>query len=540
MPRALPSPVAETKSVRELVELVIRGRVRIPVYQRDLQWAASDVLSLFDSIYRGYPMGSLLFHKRTAQAQTFELGPLTIHAPEQSSALVVVDGQQRLVALAASLMRPDPIPTTPDDDYVVYFDPRAEQFCSPPRSGAVPDAWVPLTQMADPSTLSEWVFNWAHGRDEQLRRVVFEAGSRLREYKIPMYTVVVDEQDSELLGEIFHRVNNSGKPLKWPVIHDALYGARAEDQPSTLAGLADALVELGMGRLDEQDLLRCLVAFEGLDVTRSPDEHHRAQPDFLAGSAARALPTLRRVLDFLRVQGRIPHERLLPRTAPLVVLTRFFRLHPEPATRSLELLTRWLWRSLLANKVFDERTFQRRGVSEIDEAEEPSVQRLLSFLPRVDPGTFNYPDRFDARAADTRIALLGMCALGPRDLVAGRPLDVAVLIADSGREAFRTIFIRGGGALSTSPANRILLPGTGAAREELTAFVEAAWLHPGVAESHGITAEAKDALIRGEVERFLECRLARLRDVTMGFAANLAAWGRSDRPSLDYLLAESG
>jgi hypothetical protein len=537
MPRALPNPIAETKSVRSLVELVMRGRVRIPVYQRDLQWQADDVIALFDSIYRGYPIGSLLFHRRPAPAKLVELGPLKLHAGEHSDALEVVDGQQRLVALAASLNRPDPIPTTPIDPYVVYFDPISEKFCSPPRSGEVPDTWVPLTQMFDASNLSEWVQNWKHQGDAGLRRVVFQAGSRLRDYTIPLYTVEVDGEDFELLREIFHRVNSSGKPLKWPVIHDALYGSRSGvSQPSTLAELADDLAKLGMGRFDEQDLLRCLIAFEGRDVTRSADEHHRADPKFLLGTAARALPTLRRVLDFMREHGKILHERLLPRTPPLVVLTRFFRLHPEPAARSLELLTRWLWRSLLSNSQFNERTLQRRGVAAIDEQEELSVQRLLEFLPRHNPYTFSYPDHFDARAADTRIALLGLVSLGPRDLDTSQPLDVAALLDVSDRDAFRRILSQNPSDLIASSANRILLPGTGVARTQLLAHIESDHRSDFVLDSHAITRSAADALRDGKPELFLIQRHDKLRDVTLGLCDRLAAWGFSDRPSIDHLL----
>jgi len=41
--------------------MVYRGHVRVPSFQRGLRWEASDVQDLFDSIYRGYPIGSLLF-----------------------------------------------------------------------------------------------------------------------------------------------------------------------------------------------------------------------------------------------------------------------------------------------------------------------------------------------------------------------------------------------------------------------------------------------------------------------------------------------
>ena len=66
MPKVLPKLTADTRSVSDLVGLVTSGRVRVPVYQRSLQWDASDVIALFDSIYRGFPVGSLLLHHRSA------------------------------------------------------------------------------------------------------------------------------------------------------------------------------------------------------------------------------------------------------------------------------------------------------------------------------------------------------------------------------------------------------------------------------------------------------------------------------------------
>lgn len=540
MNSALPSPVAETKSVTDLVRLVVSGRIRVPVYQRDLQWEADDVLALFDSIYRGYPIGSLLFHRHAAPAATLELGPLLIHASEDSAALDVVDGQQRLVALAAGLTRPLPLPRKAEDPYIVYFDPREEKFVSPPRNGDVPEVWVPMPPMSDGSQLTEWVFNWAYGRDETLRRRVFDAGARIREYKIPAYTVEVAEQDSELLREIFHRVNSSGKPLKWPVIYNALYGRRrGEEKPSTLEELVEALLPLGMGRLEPQDLLRCLIAYEGRDVTQSLDVHLRQARNILDGTAARALPTIRRVLSFLRAHAGIVHERLLPRTAPLTVLTRFFRLHPDPSPRSIELLSRWLWRSFLGTKSFDERTFQRRGVSEIDDNEEESVQRLLDFLPKHDPGPLPLTKSFDSRAAESRIALLGMVSLAPRDLQTGQPLDVATLIEHSDREAFRRIISRTGLDMLSSPANRIILPGEGVARAEIIQHIESGEYGSLVLNSHAISPLACAALLAGDLDLFLQERERDLSDATQTFTRRLASWSRSDRPSIDYLLESS-
>jgi len=545
MPRILPRPSADTKSVSDLVHLVVTGQVRIPIYQSALRWGGSDVRSLFDSIYRGFPIGSLLLHNRPAPAADIHLGPLHIHAPEKSSAFDVVDGQQRLVALAAALARPEPIPRTPDDPYVVYFDPVDEAFVAPTADGTVPPAWVPLPALADASKLSEWIFNWPHVTDRPLRTRVFEAGARIRDYKVPLYSVAVDEGDADVLREIFSRINTSGKPLAWTTIHDALYGSRsAHTSPSTLDEVTDALAVLGLGRPDKDDILRALIAFEGKDVTRSYKEHERENPRFLEGTAARALPALRRVLTFLGTSAEIPHLRLLPWSAPLPVLTRFFRLHPEPSARSLDLLTWWLWRGFLAIGDIDERTLQRRGVAKIDDDEEASVQRILGEIPAVAPNEYELPSRFDARAAQTRITLLGMASLQPRDLSTGRPLDISALLEESGLEAFRRVFSKG-----SSPANRILLAGRGPARNDLLAALRGPDLlavirghdpgphmTPEIARSHALSPDALTAFKAQDQDTFLRERSTLLLEATRTLATRLTGWTRSTRPSLDYLL----
>lgn len=521
--------------------LVLSGKVRIPTFQRKLKWKAPDVVALFESLYLGYPVGSLLFHRKPAIEQLLEIGPLHVAGPEIDEALWVVDGQQRLMSLAISLRRPTPIPTTPDDAWVVYFDPDSLRFLSPPDNGKIPDTWVPLAEILDASNLSEWVFQWPHSRDPRLRKAVFEAASLIREYSLPAYTVETD--DAAILREIFLRVNKFGKPLQWDEIHDALYGSTSQaEAPTRLSELADALMDVGMGRPKEQaQLLRCLIAYEGHDVTRNFEDIRRQEPQFLGGTAAAALPTLRRVFGFLRAHAKIPHLRLLPWSSPLTILTRFFRFHPNPSARSRELLTRWLWRSILAARDYDERTFQRRGIADIDPIdEEGSVQKLLEFLPKRPPPAYRLPERFDARDAESRIAMLGLCSLEPRDLDSGRPLDIASLIEMSSKDAFRHI-VSDGPALASSPANRTILPGAGLARTEFLALEEQtrglfARDAESILRSHALTLAAVTALRVGDHDRFLSERVELLEAQTNTYAAAMADWSANDRPSLDYII----
>lgn len=525
-------PEADTETVEDLVRRVVRGTVRIPSFQRGLNWTASDVLSLFDSLFRGYPVGSLLLRKGAADAASIQMGPVRIDAPETASALWVIDGQQRLTALAAGLARPIPVPTTPVDPYVVYFDAASQVFVSPPKNGVIPSTWVPVAHLLDASGLSEWIFNWQHSADPALRSAVFQAGSRLRQYRVPQY--VVETDDESLLKDIFFRVNNSGKPLKWPQVHDALFGEPSES-PTTLSELAGELQKLGMGHPDEDQLHSCLIAYKGLDVTRSFSEHYRRDPEVLRDAVRDSLPAFRRVLSFLKREAEIPHLRLLPRSLPLVVLTRFFHLFPEPSGRSSQLLARWTWRTLLTTASYDERTLLRRGVAGIRQNdEEGSVQLLLSLVPRTQPNAFVLPARFDARGAESRLALLALTSLGPLDRDE-QPLDVAALIEARDADAFRIIVPNHPGPGRTA-ANRILLPGQGSARKDLMDIPRGTGDR--TLASHAISPDAFASLASGEIPAFLSARKDAIEHALVDLSERLAAWDRSDRPSVRHLLGD--
>ena len=46
-------------SIPEIVAAAEIGRIRVPTFQRQFVWNAGDVRDLFDSLYRGFPVGTL-------------------------------------------------------------------------------------------------------------------------------------------------------------------------------------------------------------------------------------------------------------------------------------------------------------------------------------------------------------------------------------------------------------------------------------------------------------------------------------------------
>ena len=68
-------PHTDALLVEDLVKKFLAGQIRIPSFQRALKWGAKDVQRLLDSVYRGFPIGSLLMWKRPSTIRTFSIAP---------------------------------------------------------------------------------------------------------------------------------------------------------------------------------------------------------------------------------------------------------------------------------------------------------------------------------------------------------------------------------------------------------------------------------------------------------------------------------
>lgn len=87
-----------TYSVAGLVDDIARGEVALPDIQRPFVWPASKVRDLLDSMYKGFPVGYLLFWETGAEAGTRQIGT---NGKDKAPRLLIVDGQQRLTSLYA-------------------------------------------------------------------------------------------------------------------------------------------------------------------------------------------------------------------------------------------------------------------------------------------------------------------------------------------------------------------------------------------------------------------------------------------------------
>jgi Protein of unknown function DUF262 len=550
-------PTATTLDVEWLTRWAWEGRIRIPHFQRPLRWQRDDVIKLFDSIVRGYPVGSLLLWHRPAPAETLQLGALRISAREMPDALWVVDGQQRIISLANVL---HPIGQS-DERFRISYDLRKKIFVPTPRDTEA--TVIPLPVIFD---LRE-VLRWFADHPEAIDYVedANEITQTIRQFEIPAYEV--SQEDPEVLEDIFDRMNNYGKRLTRAEIFSALFAGResVKDDTPTLDRIAQNINDdLDFGLIDNDTVLQAILA------RRAPDVHRQIRNEF--GEEARAFiefpdedrdtayvqgeEAIRCAVRFLQITVGVPHFTLLPYKYPLVVLTRFFAHYQDVDERSLQLVRRWFWRAVLVGpEIF--RGSTSGAVRALNRAVRPgdlegSIQRLLDLIPQ---SVARVPDlkRFRSNEAATKLVLCSWWSHEPRSLMTGQPFgsaDLALSIDDARTplDAVQYVVSRYSVRRELSPwsANRVLYPAveyeSGPVESIITLPPDQRPLNgldwAAALASHSISLEMAAAVEDGDVDAFLIARQEILERQLEAFLRQRCAWEFEDTPPLDSLVLD--
>ncbi|MEV4242124.1 DUF262 domain-containing protein [Streptosporangium canum] len=201
-----------------LVQAIDHGDIALPDIQRPFVWQATKVRSLFDSMYKGFPVGFLLFWETDADPSARQIG-----TGKAVPRYLIVDGQQRLTSLYAVMKGMEVL----REDYStarirIAFRPSDETFAVTDAAiekdpEFIPDISVLWTTDKFHQTVRDFLDHLATKRevDQPERDCLAEAIDRLRGlndymFKVMELTRTVDE---ERVAEIFVRINSEGVTL---------------------------------------------------------------------------------------------------------------------------------------------------------------------------------------------------------------------------------------------------------------------------------------------------------------------------------------
>jgi len=203
--------------IDELFTDIKEGKVRIPSFHRPFVWQSTDILSLFDSVYSGYPIGSLLLWETQQDLTSSSLiGPLEIpDAPPPIS--YILDGQQRLSSLygVLKLQKGFKRGVIPDDwKWWLWFDLKDGNFTYLKKGEKLPSHYFSLRAIlrtVDFLAETQRINSECGNESSKYIEVAEKLAQQFKTYKIAITRIKGGDLDSAI--EIFSRLHSKGKNM---------------------------------------------------------------------------------------------------------------------------------------------------------------------------------------------------------------------------------------------------------------------------------------------------------------------------------------
>lgn len=208
-------------NLQGLINNIDMGTIGLPDIQRPFVWPDTKVRQLFDSLYKGYPVGYLLFWEN---ANINGIKSIGTEKKQRAAQLLIVDGQQRLTSLYAVIKGQEVIRENyTKTKIVIAFNPLEEKF-------EVPDAAIRRDPRYFQNISEVWkadadIFEITDEYIENLRKsrelstdevkTVRRNFNNLKNLETYPFSVLElsQEIDEEQVADVFVRINSQGKTL---------------------------------------------------------------------------------------------------------------------------------------------------------------------------------------------------------------------------------------------------------------------------------------------------------------------------------------
>ncbi len=203
----------ETVKVKQLVADYRAGHIVIPEFQREYVWKKSKAPKLIDSLYRGFPISSLLLWESSEEPRARRRDPRPTHTSTMSW---LIDGQQRVITLARTM--------NGDEGIDVVFHPEDNEFRLANAATRNDRNWFRVADLWDDDLYRQLRRNLDGGRFSDKREARFESVRGILEYEVPLVRMVDYSFDDAV--NAFTRINTLGVRLKVEDIESAKVAAR--------------------------------------------------------------------------------------------------------------------------------------------------------------------------------------------------------------------------------------------------------------------------------------------------------------------------
>lgn len=434
-------------SIREILDMVSRGQIRIPAFQRGFVWEPDRVAYLMDSIYKGYPFGALLFWRTNAKLRVErDLGPFTLPSPKVDYPVdYVLDGQQRITSIFGVFQLDLPQKSV-EAWQDIYFDLEADASAQETQFFALSAGMVdnkrhiPLKTLFDTSAYRKATAPF----DDQTAKRIDDMQAVFKEVRIPLQ--VIRTENKATVAIIFERVNRQGVPLDTLQLLSAWTWSEDFQLQEQFGDLAEQLAPFGFEEVgaDTNLVLRCCSAILSGDA--SPEALMSLNGALVRERFSEVVNGVRGAIDYLRTHYNVHSLYNLPFSTTLVPLSVFFAAADGKETlytdEQRKQIDRWFWRTAFSRRYSS--GVLRLLKTDIDEiaklkAGKPST---LGDFPVTLTHDFFLSNDFGMGNVNTKTFVLLLASANPLSFVSGAPIDLGAKLRESNRAEFHHLMPR--------------------------------------------------------------------------------------------------
>lgn len=349
-----------------LMNDIENGRVRLPPFQREFVWSPPKVMSLMDSIYKGFPIGSFFYWKADRKYVTLfrDIESLSLPAPAPDQELFfILDGQQRLTSIWATFKGA----VINDDSYAricLDLDAAAKYEKGSPEERRL----IQVFEETDPDndkfvSLRDILSDNTRAYDDIRDRLPREkkdtlSSAREQFIRYPYSVVKIFDLELEDAVEVFQRINQGGKRLTRFELVAANCWSESFDLARSVKEFNERVKErTDFGKVEPITFVQAmsLVAFGQCktehELNLSPRKVQELWP--------RVSKAIGDAIDWMRDNYGVIRGDMIPYDSMLAVLACYFTEHGTNVPLEHKVwIDRWFWRSAFSERYSKSTTTQ--------------------------------------------------------------------------------------------------------------------------------------------------------------------------------------
>lgn len=438
--------MAEPIFINDLIQKILKGNIRIPSFQRGFVWDADRVAHLMDSIYKGYPFGTLLFWRTKTPLSTERmLGPYNLPENDPDYPIdYILDGQQRSTSIFGVFQSSlNAINEFDDSIFKIYYDltstpdVKDSQFFYVPDEEFDPEKHFPLKILFNPPEYRKFLREMQDSIAEQ----VDELYRRFTTAKIPVQTFETD--DRAAVAIVFERINRLGVELDTLQLLSAWSWSDDFDLQEQFQDLADDLQPFGFKVIGEDSdlLLRCCGAI--LDEDASPNTIINLNGRLVRERFNEIKNGVKGAIDFLRTNLNVYSTSVLPYSSIIIPLSAFFATSDEqgvrPTAEQHNILLKWIWRSFFSRRYSKRLEQLNQDIKEVVKLKNDAENRLGHFSVTID-NSFFVNNNFNIRNVNSKTFILMLADEEPLNFIDGSRISLQPVLRDCNKKEFHHIF----------------------------------------------------------------------------------------------------